>query len=361
MKFELNGYNIDNLLKTLYAKKVTLFNVERKEYNKVSFEILDKDYKKTKRHIANFKVKQTLSKVKQFPHILLNNLGVVLGCFVGVLFGIFASNYTWQIQIYGTKDLNKEDIISVLNENGIRKGKINHQTSEEIEEILLNKYDRIAQVSVIREGTAIIINLSEKLVYVESEFAPITANYSGIIKDINIITGTTNVKVGDYVNKGDILVLPFNINANGEKVSVCPLAEIKAEIYVVGKCEMKRTETELVRTGNTTTIYNYKFRNKKLFSSKNKNSFALFELVVYNENISGIVPLNRDKIVCYELTQIEVENDFEKEQQGLIEKSVALAYACLPIGEIIKEETNTQIVSNTMFAITTITILGQIS
>ena len=42
--------------------------------------------------------------------------------------------------------------------------------------------------------------------------------YSGIIKEINIITGTTNVKVGDYVNVGDVLVLPFNINANGEKV-----------------------------------------------------------------------------------------------------------------------------------------------
>ncbi len=360
MKIDLTGYNIDNLLKILYTKKVTLFNVVRYEHNKVSFEILDKDHKKVKRYIVNYKVKETLSKAKQLPKFILANIGVILGCFIGILFGIFTSNYTWQIQIYGTEELTKNDIISVLQENGIRKGKINHQTSEEIEEILLNRYDRIAQVSVIREGTAIIINLSEKLVYVEGEFQPITAKYSGIIKDINIITGTTNVKVGDYVNAGDILVLPFNINANGEKVSVKPLAEIKAQIFVVGKCEMSRVETKLVRTGNTTTTYNYKFKNKKLFSSKNKNSFALFETVVYNENISDLLPLNRDVCVHFELAETEVVNDFEKEKQKLIDESVNKAYVALPVGEILSEKTNTSIVNDTMFAITTIMVYGEI-
>ncbi|MBO5955040.1 MAG: sporulation protein YqfD [Clostridia bacterium] len=361
MKIDLTGYNIDNLLKILHSKKITLFNVERHEYNKVSFEILDKDIKKTKRYIANFKVKETLSKAKQLPKLVLANLGVILGCFVGVLFGIFASNYTWQIQIYGMEELKESEIISVLSENGIRKGKINHQTSEEIENILLNHYDRIAQVSVIREGTAIIINLSEKLVYVEGEFEPIKAKYSGIIKEINIITGTTNIKVGDYVNVGDILVLPFNINANGEKVSVCPLAEIKAEMFVVSKCEMKRKETKLVRTGNTTTTYNYNFKNKKLFSSKNKNSFALFELVVYNENISDLLPLNRDVCVFYELTPTEIEHDFEKEKQNLVSESEKKAYEKLPVGEILNETTETTIVENTLVAITTITIFGMIN
>ncbi len=360
MKIDLTGYNLDNLLKILYTKKVTLFNVVRYEHNKVSFEIMDKDHKKVKRYIANFKVQETLSKFKQLPTILLNNLGVILGCFIGILFGIFVSQYTWQIQVYGTEELSKIDIISVLSENGIRKGKINHQTSEEIEEILLNKYDRIAQVSVIREGTAIIINLSEKLVYTEEEFQPITAKYAGIIKEINIITGTTNVKVGDYVNIGDILVLPFNLNADGEKVSVRPLAEIKAEIYVVSKCEIKKKETKLVRTGKTTTTYNYKFKSKKIFSSKNKNSFALFETVVYNENISGILPLNRDVVVCYELTETEVVNDFEKQKQSLIDESLQKAYQMLPVGDILNENTQTNVLNDTMFAITTITIYGEI-
>ena len=361
MKIDLTGYNIDNLLKILYTKKITLFNVVRHEHNKVSFDIMDKDHKKVKRYIANFKVQETLSKAKQLPKFVLANLGIILGCFMGILFGIFASNYTWQIKVYGTEELSTNDIISVLKENGIRKGKINYQTSEEIETILLDNYDRIAQVSVIREGTAIIINLSEKLVYVEEEFQPITAKYSGIIKDINIITGTTNVKIGDYVNVGDILVLPFNLNAQGEKVSVRPLAEIKAEIFVVSKCEMNKVETKLVRTGKTSTTYNYKFKSKKIFSSKNKNSFALFETVMYNENISDLLPLNRDVCVHYELAETEVINDFEKEKQSLIDESIDEAYQKIPVGEILSEKTETSILNDTMFAISTITIFGEIT
>ena len=361
MKIELNGYNIDELIKTLHLKKITITNIELIAKNKVSFEIKDNDYKKVNRYIANFKIKKSLSKFKQFPKVILNNIGVVLGCFFGVLFGFYVSNYTWQIEVYGTKDLSQKDIISVLSENGIKKGKINRQTSEEIEEILLNRYDRIAQVSVIREGTAIIINLSEKLVYVENEFEPIKAKFSGVIKEINLITGTINVKIGDYVNVGDILVLPFNINANGEKVSVEPVAEIKAEIYVVSKSEMNKKEIRLVRTGKTNVTYNYKLKNKKLFSSKNRNSFALFETVMYNENISNIIPLNRDVCVHYELIEIEVDNDFVEQKQNLIEQSVDLAYKNLQVGKILNEKTDTHIIGDTMYAITTLTVFGIIS
>lgn len=361
MKYDLTGYNIDNLLKTLYIKKVTLFNVVRTGQNQVSFEILDKDIKKVKRHIANFKVKQTLSGVKRIPKFLITNLGVILGVFIGFIFLLFASNYTWQIKVYGTEELSINDIMSVLSENGIKKGKINLQTSEEIESILMNNYDRIAQVSVVRVGTAIIINLSEKLVYAEVEFEPIKAQYNGIVKDIKVITGTVNVKVGEYVNIGDVLVLPFNLNSNGEKVSVKPLAEITGEIFVVSKCELKKEEQVLVRTGKKNKVYKYKFNNLNLFSGRSKNSFALFELVVYNENISDLLPLNRDVYVYYELKNSLVTHDFSKEKQSLVERSKTEAKQDLPTGEVISETTSTNIVGDTMYACTTITIKGLIN
>jgi sporulation protein YqfD len=361
MKIDLKGYNIDNLLSTLHKKKIKVFNLSRTGHNSVNFEILDGDYKKTKRYIANFQVKTALSKMKQFPKFLLGKLGVVLALFLTILFGLFASNYTWQIEIFGTKELSVKDIEQVLDENGVRVGKINLKSSDEIEDILLNRYDRIAQVSVIRHGTTIFINLSEKLVYEAQEFEPIVAKHNGIIKKVNIVTGTTNVKVGDFVNIGDLLVLPFNINSKGEKVDVKPMAEIVAEIFVVCKCEIKKTEQIVVRTGKTLTQYNYKFKNKNIFSSKLKNSFALFEVNVYNENISDVLPLNRDVVVYHELETKDVEVDFEKEKQNLIEKSVEQARQQLPAGKELSEQTQTSIVDNKMFAITTIRILGLIN
>jgi len=361
MKYRLSGYNIDNLLKILYTKKVVLYNVERLSHNEVSFEINDKQAKKVKRYITNFKTTQNLTGFKRLPSFILANLGIVLGVFFGSIFYLFASQFTWQIKVYGTKELSEIQILDVLSDNNIKKGKINLSSKEEIEEILLKNYDRIAQVSVIKQGTAIIINLSEKLVYQESEHLPIRALNNGIITEINIITGTTNVKVGDYVNIGDILVLPFNLDANNNKISVEPIAEIKAEIYIVGKCEISKTEQVLVKTGKKQVEYKYKFFNLNLFSGKNKNSFALFESFVYNENVGNLLPFTRDVCTYYELAYTTKTNNFEECKQNLIDKSIRQAKENLVVGEILSEETITTIVEDKMYAITTIKVNGIIN
>ena len=361
MKYNIKGYNLDNLLKILASKNISLYNIERTSYNEISFETNDKNIKKIKRYIVNYKVKQGLTNAKKIPKFLLTNLGIILAIFIGSISLLFLSNYTWQIEIYGTENLTNQEILEVLKNNGIKKGKINIQTSEEIEKILLNNYDRIAQVSVIKKGTAIIINLSEKLVYIEQDYQPIIAKYNGIIKSISIITGTTNIKVGDYVNKGDILVLPFNIDINGEKIGVKPIAEIIAEIYIVSSAELNTEEIVLVRTGKFITEYQYKIFNKNLFSGKVKNSFALFETVVYNENVSRLVPLKRKVTKYYELEQQVITHNLEQEQQSVIDKSVNMARKNMIAGEIIDEKTTLSITENKITAYTTIKVLGCIN
>lgn len=361
MKFNLNGFGINNILRTLHLKKVKIYNLKYLQNNCVEFEVEDKDVKKVRRQIANVNFNQTPRPIKNYKKYLIANIGLLLGVFIGIIVSIFMSNFTWQIIVYGTKDLTVNDILQVLENNGIKKGEINTETSEEIETILLNNYDRIAQVSVIREGTAIIINLSEKLVYKNTEFKPIYAKFSGVITNINITTGTINVKVGDYVNAGDVLVLPYNISKNGEKINVKPVAEISATMFVLGKVELNKTETVLERTGNISKEYKYKIFNKNLFSGKNKNSFALFETVVYNENVSRLIPLTRDVVVYHELTEVQINHNFEEERQQIAQKSVDLAYQNLPIyEEMLSEKTNISIMDNKMFAITTLTITGVI-
>lgn len=362
MKIELEGYDIDNLLKTLYLKKVTISNLNKTDYKNASFEIQDKDFKKVKRYIKNFKTNITHNFFKRLPKIIVANVGILIAVFLGSIFALFCSTYTWQIKVYGTSDLSESDIINVLKDNGIKTGKINMISSEDVEAILLNNYDRIAQVSVIKRGTAIIINLSEKLIYIEEEFEPITAKFKGIITDISLITGTINVKVGDYVNVGDMLVLPFILDKEGNKISIRPMAEIKANMFVLGMCELQKIEQILVPTGKFTVTYNYKLFNFNLFSGKTKNSFALFNTTMYNENISDLVPFKRQIITYYELEVCNIEHDFELEKSALIDQSKVLAYKSLVgVDGILSENTTTIIVNDKLIATTTITFAGIIN
>lgn len=361
MRFDLIGYNSENLVKTLHRKNIKIKNLEKTSFNKLSFEVEDKDAKKAKKYIHNFKITCSLSKLKQIPIFFLAHIGIIIGILIAsVCFGI-VKNFVWQIEIFGLEELSKQEILSVLKDNEVAVGKQNKQSSQDIEEILLNKYDRIAQVSVIKQGCAIIINLSEKLVYNEQSFLPIKAKYAGIIKKINIITGTVNAKVGDYVNAGEILVFPYNINSNGEKVGVEPVAEIQAEMFVVAKCEIQKTEMVLRRTGNKQICYQYKFNNNNLFCGKNKNSFALFETEVYNESINGVLPLYRDVLTYYELEHVEIQHDFESELTQIEQKSKDMAKQQVMVGEILKEETKTTINENRMCCCTILTVLGIIN
>ena len=358
MRFDITGYNIDNLVKTLHIKRIKIFDVERTASNKISFSIEDKDRHKIKRHIANFKISQRFTGIKKVPKLMLANVGLLIGVLVGIIFFGISSKFTWQILIYGNKEISTDEIISVLAQNGVSTGKINNQTKKEIESILLNNYDRIAQVSVIREGTAIIINLSEKLVYEQVNFEPITAKFAGIVENVKLITGTLNVKLGDYVNVGDVLVLPYNINANGEQVSVQPIAEISGKILVVNKCELPKNEVVLVRSGRTASKYSYKFRNLHLFSTKFKNSFAFFECVFYNEYVSDLIPLSRDVEIYYELEESVVEHNFEQEKLWLEDKCKKQSYEGIPQGEIVAEKTNTITTQDKMITTTEITLNG---
>lgn len=362
MKYNLTGYNIDNLLKTLYLKKFSLSNIERKGHNVVSFEIPDNQAKKVKKYITNFKGQQIAGFFKRLPKLILTNISLLIAVFVGALFFAFSSNYIWQIRIFGTKDLDPNEIISLLEQNGVKKGKLNLKSTEEIETILLENYNRLAQVSVIKQGSAIIINLSEKLVYTQQTYQAITAKYSGIITKINIITGTTNIKVGDYVNVGDSLVLPFNLDKDGNKISVNPMAEIEAKMFVMGSAKLDKNGTILTRTGNKQIVYDYFIFNKHIFSGKNKNSFALFENVSYNNFVSDVLPLVRRTTEFYELKLTPITYDFEAEKQALIEQSRQNAVEALP-AEYLEIETaqKTEIVGETMYAYTTYTIKGRIN
>ena len=82
-------------------------------------------------------------------------------------------------------------------------------------------------------------------------------------------------------------------------------------MFIVGKMEVNKVETKLVRTGKKIKAYQYKLKNLDLFCGKTKNSFALFETVVYNENISGLIPFNRKVTVFHELEQVQIENDLK--------------------------------------------------
>ena len=77
--------------------------------------------------------------------------------------------------------------------------------------------------------------------------------------------------------------------------------------------------------------------------------------------MGDLLPLYRDVYIYYELDYATKTNNLEDSKQALIEESVNQARKNLPIGEIVSEQTKTNIMADTLYAITTITVNGIIN
>lgn len=362
VKFIIKGYNLDQLLNKMQAQNIECFNILRTSVDGLEISVKPKHYKRIKALLSNYEYTTKFLGLSNIRQWAVKNVAVIAMIPVIVGLAIFSTRFVWSVRIYGVDDGMQAEIIEVLRENNISVGKSMPKSSLEIEKLLLTALPNVAQVSCIRRGTTIIINVSEKLVYTPSEYQPITANYDGVVESFNLISGTLAVNIGDFVAKGDVLVYPFTLDKDGNQVQVRPIAEIKAKAYIVGECVQAGSTLELKRTGNTYTTSCISIWDKNLFSKNEAKPFDIYETSVYNENISSVLPLVRSTITYYELAYTIVNHDLYAERESCEESSKLKAYEQLPTNvEILDEQTNSLVLRDNLYCTTTLTIVTIIS
>ena len=356
------GYNLDQLINKIQKLDIKCYDILREENNILHFSVGIKDCFKIKPLLKIYEHHINYLGLANFKTWFVKNLAILLTIPIAVGLTIFSSQFTWNIKIYGVEEDINNQVIQILEDNNIAIGKFMPRDIDGIEQIILKEIPNVAQVSCIKRGTSIIINISEKLVYTPKEYEPIRATHNGVITNFSLVSGTMAVSIGDFVSKGDILVYPFTLDKQNNQVSVKPIAEIIATAYVGGTSKLNATTTELFRTGKEYTISSIQFLNKNLFSKKMPKPFALYETKVYNECISGMLPIKRIKTTFYELSYKMVNYDLVAEQGRVESESIDLAYQNLPSNSsILDEQTTSLIINDCLYSTTTLTISTIIS
>ncbi len=362
VKIKVTGYNLDRVINKLQNNNISCYNIIRAEHNVLFFVVNIKDLNKVKAMLKGYEYSVQYLGVANVKQVLIKNLAIIIVIPIAITLMIFSSYFTWNIKIYGGDNEIDMQVVKILNENNIGVGKRLPNAIESVEKILLEQMPNIAQVSCIKRGTTLIINISPKLVYVPETYQPICAKFNGIISSFSLISGTMAVNIGDFVSTGDILVYPFTFDKDGNQVSVNPIAEVKAKVYLTGASKLNATSTELARTGREHTTSCIQILNKKLFSKKLPKPFALYETNVYNQYISSVLPIVKTTITYYELDYVVVNYDLQLEQTRIEQESINIAYKNLPSGsEILDEKTTSLIVNDCLYSTTTLTISTIIS
>lgn len=340
--FLIKGLNVEKNLNVL-AKEIPIYEIRRIEKNLTSFKVPYKWRGRAKKKLEgldyNIVEEKNYGFLPKFLQIFLN-FGAIFAILLAFILYFFQSPYILQYEILGTNTLSEKEIVEFIKDNFSQNK--NNLTLSDIENSLYQNFSEISFVSVIVKGQTLIVNLKEKLLPEEiyGEFSPIYSNFDGKIKEINLISGTSQVSVGEYVNKGDVLVEPFYLDSEGNLQKVEADAEITMEVYRSAEITHFDTRIERVRTGDFCVMDEIKLFGLTIYENSSNCDFALSESVVENRDLvkNNLLPFKLQRTIIYELEEKVVNENFESVKEKIIENAREIALEnCQDCATIIDE------------------------
>ena len=339
--FSIRGLNQERVLNEI-SKTVKLNKVDRKSKTESSFLCNSLQAKQIKSQLLAQNIEILEQKnygVLSLVFKIVTSYGMLAAFLIFACFSAAQSQFILKYKVFGTSKLSEKNVVSFVKSNfthskrGIR--------TNDVEVSLFDKFEEISLVSCMVKGQTLVINIKEKLLpdAVFCEFLPIISQKNCKITQIDLISGSALVKVGDYVRAGDVLVEPYTIDSDGKKKQVQARANIFADVYNVGTSEHFEKRIEIYRTGRTIDKSEVKILGLTVYSH-GQNRFKNFEIEERERLLSknNILPLKIKKTIFYETAQRVVESKFDDEKEIYLQKSRENALSNCDEHDKIKEE-----------------------
>lgn len=210
LKIKIMGDFPERLINKCVKNNIVLWNI-RYLKNAIVFKVSIKDFKRIFRIRKGLKIKIEILKKYGFPFIIKrykNRYGIIVGIFIFIVFIYFMSGFVWNIEINGNKTVGKTQILRECESLGIKIGAKKSKLNTKIlaEKFLIDS-DNFAWAAFNIEGCVLSVDITETKNNIDANIpSNIKAIREGIITKIDVTAGNCIVKVGDKVNKGDILV-----------------------------------------------------------------------------------------------------------------------------------------------------------
>ena len=317
LKISVKGYYIERFINICKNNKITIWNLKRKDNIELNLNVRIKEFKEICKIAKKTGCKIKIKNKKGIPFLLhkykKRKIFFILLILLVLIIGL-SSCFVWNVEIeeengYELENI-REDIEKAGLKSGVFKGKIN--TKEIINKIRLERKD-IAWMGIELKGTNAIVKLvksDEKPDIInEDEYCNIISDKEGIITKISVQNGTANVKVGDTVKKGDILVNGWMEGKFTGIRYVHSLAEIEAKVWYTESIKIPYKVTETRYTGNEEEKYGIKFNNFQINFTKKYSKFKIYDTIETENKIKLFsdfyLPISIVKTIYKEQEKIE--------------------------------------------------------
>ena len=293
LRINVEGYYIERFINICKNRKITIWNLKKKNNIELLLNLRISEFKEVCKIAKKTGCKIRIKNKKGMPFLLnkykKRKMFLILLLLVIVIIGL-SSRFVWNVDIIqedGEKVENiREDIEKAGLKIGVLKSKID--TKEIINEIRLERED-IAWIGIELKGTNAIVKIvkaDEKPEIIdEDEYCNIVSNKTGIITKINVQEGTANVKVGDIIKEGDILINGWMEGKFTGIRYVHSKGEIQAKVWYTKSKKIPYTPTETQYTNNEENKYGIKFGNFEINFSKKYSKFKFYDTIEMESKI----------------------------------------------------------------------------
>lgn len=207
VEIKVEGYYIERFINICNNKNILLWNVKRDRNTIMYARVRISEFKKLKNVSKTTKCKIEINRKRGLPFFLnkyRKRKIFAISLITIVLLIMISSNYIWNIEIIADESINKEEIIAVLEQEGLKLGttKRNVDIKRVINNVRLNRND-IAWMGIRIDGTNAIVEIikseEKPQIVAEDEYCNIVSDKAGIITKISAQNGTIAVNVGDIV------------------------------------------------------------------------------------------------------------------------------------------------------------------
>ena len=198
-----------------------------------------------------------------------------------ILFFAITSQFIWVVKIEGVYESSKEQIIQILEDNGIKAGALKRRIPpiSDIKSQLINRTDTISWAWVYIEGACARVEVYERRLKPQSvdrsQPCDIVAASDGFIKRIDIKKGERKVENETAVSAGDVLisgkVAVFKEGYEEKYMQVHAEGLVEAFTYHQKEKEQKLYHESRIKTGREKTYYSAEIFGKlyNLFFKEN--------------------------------------------------------------------------------------------
>ena len=332
LEISIEGYYIERFINICKSNKIMIWNLKRIRDIQLSFRINIHDFKEVCKIVKKTKCKLKITNKKGLPFLLhrYKKRKIFFILLILMLFlTLLSSHFVWNVEIIEENEQILENIEKDIEEAGLKIGELKSKinTKEIINKIRLQRED-VAWIGIELKGTNAIVKIvkadEKPEIMNEEEYCSIISDKVGIVTKINAQSGTANVKVGDTVNIGDVLINGWMEGKYTGIRYVHAKGEIEAKVWHTKYINIPYNTTERIETGNIENKYSIQINKFKINFHKRVSKFKIYD-TIETENKMRVfsnfyLPISIIKTTYKEIEEEQKIYEFEEAKNLGIQK-----------------------------------------